>query len=37
MNVTFNWLNQCVDFNGSPKELAEWVTLPSLAFLAAPR
>src|SRR5688500_6324791 len=27
MKVTFNWLRQYVDFNGSPEELAERLTM----------
>jgi hypothetical protein len=35
MKVTLNWLKLYVDFNGSPKELTEWLTPPGLALGAA--
>ena len=35
MKVTLNWLKQFVDFNGSPEQLTERLTLPGLALRAA--
>ena len=37
MKATLNWLKPCADFNGSPEELAERLTLPSLALRAVIR
>jgi hypothetical protein len=37
MKVTLNWLKQHVDFDWSPAELAERLTLPGLALRATIR
>ena len=34
MKVTLNWLKQYVDFNWSPEELAERLTMLGFALLA---
>jgi len=35
MKVTLNWLKQYVDFDWSPEELAERLTMRSIAWKAA--
>jgi len=37
MKVTLNWLKQYVDFNWSPEELTERLTMPGLALPVAIR
>ena len=37
MKPTLNWLKQYVDFNWSPEELTERLTLPGLALRGAVR
>ena len=34
MKVTLNWLKQYVDFDWSPEELTERLTMPGLALRA---